>query len=127
MQITEPFRPDDILKKCVEKYNSGNYDSVFAASEYHKNFWIDQNKKLKRLNNLDTYNSPRQLKSSLIREDTGICLVSKLSLFSNGRRIGNNPGYVYYEHFGRNIDIHSQEDLNFAETVLACINNPKKK
>ena len=117
MQITEPFRPKNILKLCVEKYNCGNYDSVFAATEYHKNFWIETKGNLKRFNNNKNFSLPRQIKKSLIREDTGICLVSDISLFSTGKRIGVCPGYVIYNHPGSLIDIHTKEDLDFAESV----------
>ena len=119
MQITEPFRPKKILEQCYNKYCRGNFDSVFAATEYHKNFWKEENNILTRLNSKTEFNSPRQIKQPLIREDTGICLVADIPLFSNGRRIGDKPGYVFYDHLGSFVDIHSEDDLAFAESLLS--------
>ena len=61
MQITEPFRPDNILDLCAEKHLVGHHASVFAATEYHKNFWIEQDNDLIRANYTKNFNSPRQL------------------------------------------------------------------
>ena len=119
MQITEPFRPKEILEDCYKKYCEGNYDSVFAATAYHKNFWQEDDDNLIRVNSEEQFNSPRQIKKPVIREDTGICLVADVNLFSKGRRIGDRPGYVFYNHFGSYVDIHSEGDLAFAESLLS--------
>lgn len=120
MQITEPFRPDDILEKCVKKYLHSNHDSVFAATAYHKNFWIDKEGVLERITDGVSHNQPRQIKAPLIREDTGICLVADINLFSQGKRIGDVPGYIFYDHPGSLIDIHTQDDLDVAEILTNC-------
>lgn len=119
MQITEPFRPPDILENCVTKYLSSNCDSVFAAVESHKNFWVPTDSLLIRVQDGNIPEAPRQHKTHLLREDTGICLVSDLSLFCSGRRIGDRPGYVLYNHFSQYIDIHTHSDLLFAEQLLS--------
>ena len=39
VQITEPFRPEGILDKCVKKLlKNKKIDSCFAAYSQHKNF-----------------------------------------------------------------------------------------
>ena len=122
MQITEPFRPKEILQDCYKKYSEGNFDSVFAATAYHKNFWKEDGNSLIRVNCEEQFNSPRQFKKPIIREDTGICLVADINLFSKGRRIGDQPGYVFYDHLGSYVDIHSESDLAFAESLLLSDN-----
>lgn len=118
MQITEPFRPRNILDLCIDKFKAGSHDSVFAATEYHKNFWTEGQSQLKRISNNKDFYTPRQKKKSTIREDTGICLVSEISTFIKGKRIGDKPGYVFYDHPGSMVDIHSESDLNFAKSLI---------
>ena len=118
MQITEPYRPHDILERCSKLYLESEHDCVFAAAEYHKNFWTLQGSQLRRLQDGNKPDAPRQEKNTLIREDTGICLVASLELLRSGRRIGNNPGFVFYNHIGMFVDIHTQQDLDFAEKLL---------
>ncbi len=119
MQITEPFRPPNILDLCINKFESGKFDSVFAATEYHKNFWVDDcSDKIKRISNEADYSSPRQKKIPVIREDTGVCLVSDINIFAKGKRIGDRPSYILYKHPGNFIDIHSESDLKFAESLI---------
>jgi len=118
MQVTEPFRPGKILEECMKKYEAEDHDCVFAATKYHKNFWMESQPVLRRLSNDEDFNFPRQKKLPVIREDTGICLVADIKLFAQGLRIGKNPGYVFYDHVGGLIDIHTEADLNFAENIL---------
>lgn len=118
MQVTEPFRPVKILEECMAKYEVGDHDCVFAATKYHKNFWMDTEIGLRRVSNDEDFNLPRQKKLPVVREDTGICLVADINLFAQGLRIGKNPGYVFYDHVGSFIDIHTEADLSFAENIL---------
>lgn len=118
MQITEPYRPKDILDLCVSKYISTEHDTVFAATEYHKNFWVERDTKIERVANENDFNKPRQCKVPLIREDTGVCLVADMSIFARGSRIGENPSFVLYHHLGSLIDIHDADDLKLAQLLF---------
>ena len=62
--------------------------------------------------------SSRQIRKSVIREDTGLCCVSRSSLWREGRRIGNNVEIIENNDFLTSVDIHTKEDLIIAETLL---------
>ena len=62
--------------------------------------------------------SSRQIRQSIIREDTGLCCVSKSKLWREGRRIGDNVEVIENNDVLTAIDIHTKEDLKIAETLL---------
>ena len=64
-----------------------------------------------------TYSS-RQVRRYVIREDTGLCCVSKSYLWREGRRIGNNVEVLENNDFLTAVDIHTKEDLKIAELLL---------
>lgn len=117
-QATEPLRPAGILTECIDKYSTNDFDCVFAACEYHKNFWQMQDGNLVRITDERVKALPRQTKPAVLREDTGICLVASPALIRNGRRIGDRPGCVIYDHPGRLIDIHALQDLEITEALI---------
>lgn len=121
LQITEPLRPRKILEKCIQKiFKNKKLDSVFAAFETHKNYWqLNKNKKEYFLisSKKDRY-LPRQIKEPVLREDSGVALVSKSSLIKNKlQRIGNRVSIVKYSSIHGVVDIHSKEDLKLAECI----------
>jgi hypothetical protein len=59
--------------------------------------------------------SSRQIRSSLIREDTGIGTVSRAQLWRAGSRIGNKVHIENNPDPFSSIDIHSLEDFRLAE------------
>ena len=45
-------------------------------------------------------------------------MVADIDIFFKGKRIGNNPSYVFYEHVGSLVDIHNKSDIKFAESLI---------
>ena len=117
VQVTEPFRPKNILDDCIKKIIKTNSDSCFAAYEQKKNFWVYKKNKLVRMTNFSDRKKPRQIKNPILREDTGIALVTKSKFLRKGERIGNKISCVSYKNPKFNIDINSLEDLNFARKI----------
>ena len=118
MQVTEPVRPLGILDKCISVFRDNECDSVFAAYEMHKNFWVLDNTKASRLSPLGHAEKPRQKKEPIYREDTGICCVTAPEIFANGNRVGTMPIIISYDHPGAFVDIHCEADLVLAEKIL---------
>ncbi len=115
-QVTEPFRPKNIMDKCIKTLIKNNkVDSCFASFKQKKNFWIMKNNFLQRLTPFKERFKPRQIKKPVYREDTGIALATKSKFVRKGERIGKKVKCISFENPIYNIDINSMEDLNFAK------------
>ena len=119
LQVTDLFRPKNIIDECLKlMIDKPSLDTVFASQVTHKNYWIKKNGKYKRLNNLNSSQyQPRQKKNIIFREDTGIACASRLKYFIKGQRIGKNIEIVTYDEFISSIDIHSLQDFKLAKIV----------
>ncbi len=118
LQITEPFRPRDIIDKCIESLLiDDSKDSAFAAFSTHKNYWMIHENKPYKITPEEESSVPRQFKKPILREDTGIALAARPEVFLSGRRIGDNPKIITYDSYHSVIDIHSKKDLEFAEVI----------
>ena len=119
VQVTEPFRPKNILDDCFKKIINSKYDSCFAAYTTHKNYWVLNKKNfLTRLTNPKDRKKPRQYKKPVLREDTGIALVTKSDLLRKGERIGKKVACIVYDNPKYNIDINRLEDLQIARKII---------
>lgn len=124
LQLTEPFRPKNIIDKCISSLlNNPEIDSAFAGYKTHKNYWIEENNNIKQISPLKESSKPRQKKLPVFREDTGIALAVRPKVFLSGKRIGNKPAIIPYETLHSTIDIHTQKDLDFAELIEEFILN----
>ena len=119
VQVTEPFRPKNILDDCFKKIINSKYDSCFAAYAQYKNYWSIKKKNiLTRLTNFKDRKKPRQLKKPILREDTGIALATKSYYLRKGERIVNKVTCFIYDNPRYNIDINELEDLKLARKIL---------
>ncbi len=120
LTCTDIFREAKWLDEAISiMLKNHTLESVFSGHKTHKNFWQkDQTGKWERLQNWMEEYSSRQIRKSVVREDTGLCCVSRSSLWREGRRIGNNVEIIENNDFLTSIDIHTKEDLIIAETLL---------
>jgi CMP-N,N'-diacetyllegionaminic acid synthase len=117
LQITDPFRNRDIINQVIRKLmDNPELDSVFAAKPTHKNYWYVDAGKPKKI--LKHNYLPRQMKSPVYREDTGVALASRISVIRSGRRIGKNVHIIAHVNKADFVDIHSSFDLWLAETII---------
>jgi len=119
LQATEIFRENWMIDKCVKTLiNDNKISSCFVAYETHKNFWtIDKSGKPKRINQLK-YDTVRQKKISLYREDTGLVCATRRHIVLKGKRIGGKIKIIPHDYDLGSIDIHNLEQLKFAEQIL---------
>tara|TARA_B100002052_G_scaffold299119_1_gene335434 strand:+ start:1536 stop:2219 length:684 start_codon:yes stop_codon:yes gene_type:complete len=118
LQVTEPFRPPKILDKCYAKIlKNKKIDSCFAAFEQKKNFWKLKNQKMIRVTDKRERYKPRQQKKTILREDTGVALVTKSKFIRKGERVGNNISCVKYSKSIYNLDINYPEDFKLAKLI----------
>ncbi len=112
VQVTEPFRPENILDQCIENLKKNKkIDSCFASFYQKKNFWIKKNKKLIRISPNKNKIKPRQLKSGVYREDTGVALATRAKFLRRGQRLGKNLSCIPYTNPIYSIDINTNDDL----------------
>jgi CMP-N,N'-diacetyllegionaminic acid synthase len=118
LQPTDIFRPDGVIRECVEKLaGDETLDSAFAAYKTHKNFWRRTPGGWTRLA-ADLAYGPRQGREPLYREDTGIACATRASFVRAGRRVGDRIELVPNDDPRTFIDIHDEFDMWLAEKVL---------
>ena len=119
LQATEIFRENWMIKKCLQTLiNDKKIDSCFVAYETHKNFWrIDKSGKPRRINQFK-YDTVRQKKDNLYREDTGLVCVTRRNIILKGKRVGGKIKIIPHDYDLGSIDIHNQKQLKLAEQIL---------
>jgi len=124
---TDVFRDPRNIKDVVDALiEDDSLDSAFMGSPTHKNFWEQQHDgSWVRLRDWMSVYSSRQIRKSIIREDTGIACASRSALWREGRRIGDNVKIIINEDPFSHIDVHTIEDLQLAEEVIAIVSEKK--
>lgn len=109
---TSPFAKVETIEECVEKVESGEYDSAFCAEPIRTFMWEDG-----RPLNFDPSNFPRTQDLPLIYGETSIAYVfTKESFFKNNRRLGCKP---YIKEVGKieAMDIDYPEDFEICNAI----------
>ena len=120
LTCTDIFRKVEWLDKAIEIMNNNSkIESVFSGYSTHKNFWQkNKNGAWQRLEEWMANYSSRQIRRKIVREDTGLCCVSRAKLWREGRRIGDYVEIIENDDVLSSIDIHSANDLKIAELLL---------
>ena len=118
---TDVFRDPNWIKDAVNLLKSDStLESVFSGHQTQKNFWQQrENGSWERLQPWMNVYSSRQIRRSVIREDTGLACASRASLWREGRRIGDKVQILINDDSFTGIDIHTEEDLALAEAALS--------
>ena len=94
-------------------------ESVFSGHTTHKNFWERRpDGSWQRVRPWMSVYSSRQVRRSIVREDTGLACASRAWLWREGRRIGDIVEIIINDDAFTSIDIHNEEDLLLAEAAL---------
>ena len=117
---TNIFRNKSWIKEVVHKLlQNPDLESVFVGYKSKKNYWEkDSQGKWTRLRPWMASYSSRQIRESIIREDTGIACASRADLWRKGRRIGDNVEIITNDDSFTFIDIHEDEDLRLADSAI---------
>jgi len=120
LTATDIFREPRWIDQVVEKLKSSpELESVFVGLQTHKNFWEQQDDgSWERLRPWMASYSSRQVRRSIVREDTGLGCASRAWLWREGRRIGDRVEIITNDDDFTGIDIHHQEDLDLAQAAL---------
>ena len=126
--VTDIFRKPIWIKEAVNYLiKNPQIESVFSGHKTHKNFWEkDKNGKWIRLREWMATYSSRQIRTPIVREDTGLACASRAYLWREGRRIGDSIEIITNDDDFTSIDIHNMEDLLLAEAAIEIRKKLKK-
>jgi len=120
LTATDIFRNPNWISQAIEKIkNHPDIESVFSGHRTHKNFWEQQEDGTWiRVRDWMKEYSSRQIRRTIVREDTGIASVSRAWLWRDGRRIGDKVLILVNDDDFTGIDIHHEEDLQLANCAI---------
>ena len=115
LQPTNPLRPDNLLKEAFEIYKRGKYDNLFTVTRnHHKLGKIIENK-------FQPFNYSIGQRSQDLEPlffENGLLYITKASLILNDIIISENAFPFEVNHIFANVDIDTQEDLDYAEYLF---------
>lgn len=117
---TDIFREPAWIHQAVETLRRRpEVESVFSGHQTHKNFWEQQEDgSWQRVRQWMSVYASRQVRRTIVREDTGLACASRAWLWREGRRIGDRVEILVNHDDFTNIDIHAEEDLKLAQAAL---------
>lgn len=116
LQATNPLRPQNLLEEVFEVYQKGNYDSLFTVSRNQQKLGKIVENKFLPFNY--TVGQRSQDLEPLFFEN-GLLYITKVSLILENIIISENACPFEVNHIFANVDIDAQEDLEYAEYLLA--------
>jgi CMP-N-acetylneuraminic acid synthetase len=121
LTATDIFRKPEWIDKAITLLEKDeNIESAFVGHITHKNFWeLQEDGSWKRLRNWMSIYASRQVRRTIVREDTGLACASRASLWRSGRRIGDKVAIITNDDDFTSIDIHHEEDLQLAEAAIS--------
>ena len=120
LTATDIFRNPAWIDESISRLVSRpELESVFVGAKTHKNFWEkDNNGDWIRLRDWMSEYASRQVRRTIVREDTGLACASRAWLWREGKRIGDKVDIITTDDDFTSIDIHHLEDLQLAEAAL---------
>lgn len=120
LQPTDIFRKPEWIAQAVGILKSRpEIDSAFVANKTHKNFWTKaEDGRWKRVFDWMAVYGPRQTRTPLFREDTGIASALRADLIRQNRRTGDHAEIIEINDTASGIDIHDAFDFYLAEKAL---------
>jgi CMP-N-acetylneuraminic acid synthetase len=115
LQPTNPLRPDNLLKEAFEEYQKERYDSLFTVSRNHH--------KLGKIigNKFQPFNYTIGERSQDLEPfffENGLLYITKASLILEDIIISENALPFVVNHNFANVDIDTQEDLEYAAYLI---------
>lgn len=115
LQATNPLRPQNLLSEAFEVYQKGNYDSLFTVSRNHQKLGKIEDNKFCPFNYAIGQRS--QDLEPLFFEN-GLLYITKASLILENSIIVENAFPFELNHIFVNVDIDTQDDLEYAEYLI---------
>jgi N-acylneuraminate cytidylyltransferase len=115
LQPTNPLRPTNLLKECIEIYQHQNVDSLFTVSRnHHKLGKIIKDKFVPF--NYEIGQRSQDLEALYF--ENGLLYITKSKSILEGTIISENAVPFIVNHIFANVDIDTQEDFDYAEYLF---------
>lgn len=115
LQPTNPLRPENLLNQAFNIYLEKNCDSLFTVSRNHQKLGkINDNK-------FQPYNYEIGQRSQDLEPlffENGLLYICKSRLIFDGKIISTNAFPFEVNHIYANVDIDTQEDLDYAKYLI---------
>lgn len=120
LQVTNPLRPKELLKNAFNDYQKGNYDSLMTVTRNYD--------KLGRINNNQfiPFNykiGQRSQDLESLYYENGLLYITKTSLISEEKIVGNRCLPYIVEHPFSKVDIDTEEDFKYAKFIAETYKN----
>jgi len=115
LQATNPLRPEGLLQEAFAIYQKGKYDSLFTVTRNHQKFGKIINEKFVPFN----YEiGQRSQDLEPLYFENGFLYISKAELILKDTIISQKAFPFVVNHPFANVDIDTQDDLDYAEYLL---------
>ncbi len=119
LQPTNPLRPKNLLHEAMNLFNSKNRDSLFTVSQNRH--------KLGKINSeqFEPYNYEFGQRSQDLEPlyfENGLLYISKAELILDNKIISKKAYPFIINHIFANVDIDTQDDLEYAEYLIQKYN-----
>ena len=115
LQPTNPLRPENLLVEAFERYQDHNCESLFTVTRNHQKLGKIIKKQFFPLNY--TIGQRSQDLDPLYFEN-GLLYIIRAELIKKGRIISDNSTPYEVNHIFANVDIDTQEDLDYANFLI---------
>ena len=115
LQPTNPLRPNDLLNEAFEIFIKNNCDSLFTVSRNHQKLGKINDNKFQPFN-YEIGQRSQDLESLFF--ENGLLYISKSNLIFDNIIISENAFPFEVNHIFANVDIDTQEDLNYAKYLI---------
>lgn len=115
LEITHPFRPHDIVQRCVEKALETGLDCVVAGVPEYRPCWYLKNGEYKRI---DDFVHPRNEREPVHVGLPALCTVLTPQLLREGRRLSQPAGIVELHNPLAMVEIRSTADFTQFQALL---------
>ncbi|MFV8440710.1 cytidylyltransferase domain-containing protein [Flavobacterium sp. LB2P44] len=111
LQVTNPLRPEHLLREAFERYRISDFDSLFTVTRNHQKLGKILNHSFKPYNY--TLGQRSQELEPLYFEN-GLLYISKVKLIREGKIFSENSLPYEVNHIFATVDIDTQDDFDYA-------------
>jgi len=116
LEPTFPFREEALIDQLVAKFIDGGFDTVIPARAEYNSCWMEEDGNYRRVD--DGYVA-RQFKTPFYTGLKGLCCVCSPSTIRTGQLFGENVGLFKLDDAVLTVEVRTDSDVTFAETILS--------
>lgn len=122
LQPTNPLRPPNLLKECFEKFQNEKVDSLFTVTQNHQKFGEIKSGIFVPFN-YEIGQRSQDLKPLYF--ENGLLYITKGALILENSIISEKAFPYLVNHIFAQVDIDTQEDLDYAEYLIKKVSRQR--